>query len=181
MREEKWREIAEYIRDFADSGIRDVIKGVTTDPVTGYEYIFSQIREIFIMAACGACIAFLFEVYEGIYALGRAGRKENPEKARKERNGGSTGRQRKKRRKLKISERTVRILLDFLFCAAAALIAARFWYISSCGRISFHEAAALVVGIFAGRSVFLFKNSKPVRALAVVYVIMLITAYIVIA
>ena len=90
MREEKWREIAEYIRDFADSGIRDVIKGVTTDPVTGYEYIFSQIREIFIMAVCGACIAFLFEVYEGIYAMGRAGRKENPEKARKERNGGST-------------------------------------------------------------------------------------------
>ena len=43
------------------------------------------------------------------------------------------------------------------------------------------EAAALIAGLLIGRSVFLFKNSKSVRALAVVYVIMLIIAYIVIS
>lgn len=158
MKEEKWEAIIGQIREFADSGVSGIIHGVTTDPVTGNEYIFSQIREILIMAVCGACIAFLFEVYEGIYAMaGKAG---------------------DKKRKWKVKKKTIRILLDFLFCAAAALIAARFWYISSCGRISIHEAAAMIGGIFAGRSVFLFKNSKPVRALAAVYVIMLITAYI---
>ena len=126
MNADRWGQLTDSIRDFLDSGIRRILGGVTVDPITGYEYIFSQIREIFIMAVCGAC-------------------------------------------------------MDFLFCVAAALIAARFWYISSCGRISFHEAAALIAGLLIGRSVFLFKNSKPVRALAVVYVIMLIIAYIVIS
>ena len=74
MKEEKWEAIIGQIREFADSGVSGIIHGVTTDPVTGNEYIFSQIEEILIMAVCGACIAFLFEVYEGIYAMAMAGK-----------------------------------------------------------------------------------------------------------
>ena len=63
----------------------------------------------------------------------------------------------------------------------AAMIAARFWYISSYGRISFHETVSLIAGILLGRSVFFFKKSKRIRAATAVYVIMLITAYILIS
>ena len=156
MNADRWGQLTDSVRDFLDSGIRRILGGVTVDPITGYEYIFSQIREIFIMAVCGACIAFFFEVYESIYTMSSGGRK--PRSAGGAESGGPEKHRKKK-----------------------GLIAARFWYISSCGRISFHEAAALIAGLLIGRSVFLFKNSKPVRALAVVYVIMLIIAYIVIS
>ena len=147
MNSEKIRELFEILHDFLDSGIRNILGETSVDPVTGYDYIVSQLREMFIMAVCGACIAFLFEVYEGVL--------------------------------LNSDRRSIiRDILDLLFCVMAALIAARFWYVSSCGRISFHEAAALLAGILLGRLVFVFKNSKPVRTLAAVYVIMLITAYI---
>ena len=149
MNSERIRELLETLHDFLDSGIRNLLGETSVDPVTGYAYIISQMREMFIMAVCGACIAFLFEVYEGVLSGA-------------ERRG------------------IMREILDLLFCIMAALIAARFWYISSCGRISFHEAAAMLLGILLGRLVFVFKNSKLVRTLAAVYVIMLITAYIVI-
>lgn len=149
MNSERIRELLETLHDFLDSGIRNLLGETSVDPVTGYAYIISQMREMFIMAVCGACIAFLFEVYEGVLSGA-------------ERRG------------------IMREILDLLFCIMAALIAARFWYISSCGRISFHEAAAMLLGILLGRLVFVFKNSKSVRTLAAVYVIMLITAYIVI-
>lgn len=149
MNSESIRGLLETLHDFLDSGIRNLLGETSVDPVTGYAYIVSQLREMFIMAVCGACIAFLFEVYEGVLSGA-------------ERRG------------------IMREILDLLFCIMAALIAARFWYISSCGRISFHEAAAMLLGILLGRLVFVFKNSKPVRTLAAVYVIMLITAYIVI-
>ena len=174
MNADRWGQLTDSVRDFLDSDIRRILGGVTVDPITGYEYIFSQIREIFIMAVCGACIAFFFEVYESIYTMSSGGRK--PRSAGGAESGGP-----EKHRKKKGFKGAPRVVLDFLFCVAAALIAARFWYISSCGRISFHEVAALIAGLLIGRSVFLFKNSKPVRALAVDYVIMLIIAYIVIS
>lgn len=75
MNADRWGQLTDSIRDFLDSGIRRILGGVTVDPITGYEYIFSQIREIFIMAVCGACIAFFFEVYESIYTMSSGGRK----------------------------------------------------------------------------------------------------------
>ena len=147
MNSEKIRELLEILHDFLDSGMRSILGETSVDPVTGYDYIVSQLREMFIMAVCGACIAFLFEVYEGVLL-----------------NADRRG--------------IIRDILDLLFCVMAALVAARFWYVSSCGRISFHEAAAMFAGILLGRLVFVFKNSKRVRTLAAVYVIMLITAYI---
>ena len=152
MNADRWGQLTDSVRDFLDSGIRRILGGVTVDPITGYEYIFSQIREIFIMAVCGACIAFFFEVYESIYTMSSGGRK--PRSAGGAESGGP-----EKHRKKKGFKGAPRVVLDFLFCVAAALIA----------------------GLLIGRSVFLFKNSKPVRALAVVYVIMLIIAYIVIS
>ena len=152
MNADRWGQLTDSVRDFLDSGIRRILGGVTVDPITGYEYIFSQIREIFIMAVCGACIAFFFEVYESIYTMSSGGRK--PRSAGGAESGGP-----EKHRKKKGFKGAPRAVLDFLFCVAAALIA----------------------GLLIGRSVFLFKNSKPVRALAVVYVIMLIIAYIVIS
>ena len=56
MNADRWGQLTDSVRDFLDSGIRRILGGVTVDPITGYEYIFSQIREIFIMAVCGACI-----------------------------------------------------------------------------------------------------------------------------
>ena len=75
MNADRWGQLTDSVRDFLDSGIRRILGGVTVDPITGYEYIFSQIREIFIMAVCGACIAFFFEVYESIYTMSSGGRK----------------------------------------------------------------------------------------------------------
>lgn len=149
MSSEKISWLLEMVHDFLDSGIGHILGNTSVEPVTGYAYIVSQLREMFIMVVCGACIAFLFEVYESI--LSDTGKR------------GAIG-----------------VVLDLLFCVMSALVAARFWYVSSCGRISFHEAAAMLAGILLGRLVFAFKNSKPVRTLAAVYVIMLITAYIVI-
>lgn len=162
MNPEKLRDLAEKFREFADTGIRDILGEPAVGPVTGYAHIISQLREMFIMAVCGAGIAFFFEVYESMLRL-------PAERA------GDDGKKRK------LSPGILQAVFDFLFCIMAALVAARFWYISSCGRISFHETAALAAGIFAGKAVFLFKNSEHGRALAAVYVIMLIVAYIIVA
>ena len=47
MNADRWGQLTDSVRDFLDSGIRRILGGVTVDPITGYEYIFSQIREIF--------------------------------------------------------------------------------------------------------------------------------------
>ena len=116
MNADRWGQLTDSVRDFLDSGIRRILGGVTVDPITGYEYIFSQIREIFIMAVCGACIAFFFEVYESIYTMSSGGRK--PRSAGGAESGGP-----EKHRKKKGFKGAPRVVLDFLFCVAAALIA----------------------------------------------------------
>ena len=149
---EKIGPVAEKIRDLLLSVSEDLIGKAPTGLIYGYDRIFLQLREIFIMAVCGACIAFFFEVYESLVP-----------------DGGSRRR------------RWMKGVFDLIFCLMSAMIAARFWYISSYGRISFHETISLIAGILLGRSVFFFKKSKRIRAAAVVYVIMLITAYILIS
>ncbi len=153
---EKFSLITDRVRDFLLSGAGGFLQEAPSEPLYGYEGILLQLREIFIMAVCGACIAFFFEVYESMMPPGAP-------------DGRSRGRQR------------IKAVFDLLFCLTAAVMAARFWYISSYGRISFHETAALAAGILLGRYVFFFKNSERIRAAAAVYVIMLITAYILIS
>lgn len=155
------------IRASAESWIGHLIEKAPVQSLSGYDHIVLQLREMFIMAVCGACIAFLFEVYESILPPGAT----IPLHAVL--SSGADG-ARRRRERVKIA------VFDFLFCIMSAMIAARFWYVSSYGRISFHEAAALSAGILLGRAVFAFKNSKHLRAMAVVYVIMLITAYIIV-
>lgn len=58
MNSEKVRELLETFHDFFDSGIRSILGETSVDPVTGYAYIVSQLREMFIMAVCGACHCF---------------------------------------------------------------------------------------------------------------------------
>lgn len=149
---EKFGLMAEKVREFFLSAFEDLIGEAPSGLIYGYDRIFLQLREIFIMAVCGACIAFFFEVYDSLIPY-----------------GDSRGR------------RWLKGVFDLLFCLMAAMIAARFWYISSYGRISFHETVSLIAGILLGRSVFFFKKSKRIRAAAAVYVIMLITAYILIS
>ena len=158
------------IRASAESWIGHLIEKAPVQSLSGYDHIVLQLREMFIMAVCGACIAFLFEVYESILPPGAT---ISPHAVL------SPGADRVKRRR----ERVKIAVFDFLFCIMSAMIAARFWYVSSYGRISFHEAVFPILypaGILLGRAVFAFKNSKHLRAMAVVYVIMLITAYIIV-
>lgn len=154
MNADRWGQLTDSIRDFLDSGIRRILGGVTVDPITGYEYIFSQIREIFIMAVCGACIAFFFEVYESIYTMSSGGRK--PRSAGGAESGGP-----EKHRKKKGFKGAPESRPGFFILRGSGFDRSSFWYISSCGRISFHEAAALIAGLLIGRSVFLFKNRNP--------------------
>ncbi len=131
-------------------GINEVLGTPGTEPVTGLGYIAVQVREVFMMFACGACVAFLYRVYDGVL-------KRSNERGR------------------------IIILTDILFCLAAGVLILQFWYGSSYGRLSVHEGAGLAAGIWLGAKAFRFGKSKRVHTIAFVYVIMLVTAYILIS
>ncbi len=148
----------------------------TTAPLTGMDYIYNQLREILIMAACGACIAFLFEIYDiGLRKLIPKLRsrklKEDPENPDTQRHGTN---------KTRLANSYIIRLSDVIFCILAGFLILQFWYGSSYCSTSVHEGLALIAGVLAGRRVFNFRNSKQMHTIALVYVIILITAYIMI-
>lgn len=55
----------QYLKYFFDD-IADKLTGKPTlDLLTGADFMMQQLREMLIMAACGACIAFMFQTYNG--------------------------------------------------------------------------------------------------------------------
>ena len=178
-------------------GINEVIGVPTTDPLTGLDYIYNQMREIFIMFACGACVAFLYSVYDGCVnrtkesrrlraqikaeALVEAGENEWLEDEFSDEDDEES--KPKKFFKPHIPKgffSAAYILADILFCLAAGVLILQFWYGSSYGRLSFHEFGGLFVGIWLGLKVFGFRKSKRIHTLAFVYVIILVISYILI-
>ena len=150
------------LRYLLTHGVDSILGGPTTDPLTGLDYIYNQLREILVMAACGACIAFLYEIYDmSLQKLMPAIRPKLP---------------------ARLANNTVVVrTADILFCLVAGFIVLQFWYGSSYCTVSLHEGLALMAGIISGRRVFRFRNSKHMHTIALVYVIMLVTAYIIIA
>lgn len=178
-------------------GINEVIGVPTTDPLTGLDYIYNQMREIFIMFACGACVAFLYSVYEGCISRTRESRRlrarlkaaalaeaEEAEGFDDEFSDEEDGdRKPKKSFQPHIPKgffSAAYIFADILFCLTAGILILQFWYGSSYGRLSFHEFGGLFVGIWLGLKVFGFRKSKRMHTLAFVYVIILVISYILI-
>ena len=151
-----------HLRYMLTHGVDSVLGGPTVEPLTGLDYIYTQLREILVMAACGACIAFLYEIYDaGLQKLMPALRPKLPGK---------------------LATNTVVVrTADIIFCLFAGFLVLQFWYGSSYCTVSLHEGLGLMSGIIAGRRVFRFRNSKHMHTIALVYVIMLVTAYIIIA
>lgn len=138
--------------------MNEILGSPTTAPLTGLTYIGAQLREILIMFSCGACIAFLFQIYD--VALHKL-KPSLPDR-------------------LAASTLTVRIA-DIFFCICAGFIMMQFWYGSSYCNPSVHESLSLVGGILLGRKVFNLRKSKHMHTIASIYVILLVIAYIIIA
>lgn len=167
----------------------------TTAPLTGMDYIYNQIREMIIMAACGACLAFLYEIYDvGIKKIIRRGRSalQNRSDTRlgaikfDDDDDEESIRELSVPRTEQIFDRLINTsalirITDIIFCIIAGFMILQFWYSSSYCSASLHEGAALLAGAVTGRKVFQFRKSKHLHTIALVYVIMLLMAYIIIA
>lgn len=167
----------------------------TTAPLTGLDYIYNQLREILIMAACGACLAFLYEIYDvGMVKVLRRGRSilQSRSDRRLRFIGNDDENYDELIRELSVprAERIIGRLIntsaliritDIIFCLVAGFIILQFWYGSSFCSASVHEGLALIAGTVLGRKVFNLRNSKHLHTIALVYVIMLLIAYIIIA
>ncbi len=153
-------EAAALIVSFMKYFFTDVVDRLTgepvPDPLTGADFMGQQIREILIMAACGACVAFMFQSYNGCVD--------------RHINVDST-----------LLVRRALVFTDIIFCIIAGIIIAEFWFKSSYGRLSVHEACGLAAGLAAGMRTFAFGKSKRKHTIAVIYVILIITAYFVIS
>jgi hypothetical protein len=147
------RKVIRYLNSLLTGGVDSLIGRPTVDTLTGLDFITEQLRELLIMAACGACIAYIFTVYNGFI------KRSFP-----------TG-----RRNLPV------ILLDMIFCIIAGVIISRFWFKSSFGRLSLHEGTAFMFGLFSGIKTFAFVKSKRVHTISVIYVILVVIAYYVIS
>ena len=114
----------------------------TTAPLTGMDYIYNQIREMIIMAACGACLAFLYEIYD--VGMGKVLRRA---KVHLRPPGYEPDEQQEKSLIYKIinSSGLIRIT-DIIFCIIAGFMILQFWYSSSYCSASLHEGAALIAG-----------------------------------
>ncbi len=138
--------------------MNEILGSPTTEPLTGLAYIGAQLREILIMFSCGACIAFLFQIYD--VAFHRL----------------------KPILPGKLAQSTIIVrLADVLFCIGAGFIMMQFWYGSSYCNPSVHEGLSLVGGILLGRKVFGLRKSKHMHTIASIYVILLVIAYIIIS
>lgn len=179
-------------------GINEVLGVPTTDPLTGLDYIYNQMREIFIMFACGACVAFLYSVYDGCInrtrerrrlraqikaeALAKETEAERIDNEFQEEDGEDIKQKKNFKPHLpKVFFHVFYIFTDILFCLTAGVLILQFWYGSSYGRLSFHEFGGLFVGIWLGLKVFGFRKSKRMHTLAFVYVIILVISYILIS
>ena len=131
------------------------------DPLTGFDFMAQQLRETLIMAACGACVAFMFQAYNGCIKRWQAGMAA-----------------RCARRRL---VRGALVILDIIFCIIAGIVIAKFWFKSSYGRLSVHEAFGLLAGLAVGLRTFAVGKSKRRHTISVIYVILIITAYFVIS
>ena len=136
------------MRRFATQGVDSVLGWPPEGPVTGMAFIQDQLRAMVILAACGACIAFLFQVYSG--AVGGLSRR-------------------------------VLVLTDLLFCIGAGILILQFWFRSSYGRLSLHEALGFGAGFLLGMRIFQRGKTKPWHTAAVFYVILMLIACIVIS
>lgn len=144
----------QYLKYFFDD-IADKLTGKPVlDPLTGVDFMMQQLREMLIMAACGACIAFMFQAYNGCV----------------------------KRCSLKrLLVRRALVITDIIFCIIAGVIIAKFWFRSSYGRLSVHEALGTFIGLAVGMRTFAFGKSKRRHTIAVIYVILIMIAYFVIS
>lgn len=147
------RQIIKYIRYLLIYGVDSLLNGPSSEPETGLDFMMCQIREVFIMAACGACAALMFYAYNG-YAVRLKG----------------SGR-----------GRAALVAADIIFCILIGIVIAKFWFRSSYGRLSFHEALGLLGGAAAGMRVFVNGKSKRRHTIAAIYVILILTAYFVIS
>lgn len=136
------------MRRLATQGVDSVLGWPPEGPVTGIAFIQDQLREMVILAACGACIAFLFQVYSG--AVGGLSRR-------------------------------VLVVTDLLFCIGAGILILQFWFRSSYGRLSLHEALGFGAGFLLGMRIFQRGKTKPWHTAAVFYVILMVIACIVIS
>lgn len=143
------KEYARYIfTDWADGFIGEQASA----PLTGTDFIFSQLREMMIMTACGAFAAFMFRIYNGFAVrLGET-----------------------RRGKL------LQAAADILFCIFTGITVMQFWFRSSYGRLSVHEFIGLAAGFAVGMRAFAFGKSKLGHTIATIYVILIITAYFII-
>ena len=167
---------AKSLRRMLTYDLDSVLGTPTTAPLTGMDYIYNQLREILIMAACGACIAFLYEIYD--IGLRKLIPKLQSRKTKADSENPDT--QNHRINKILLANSLIIRLADILFCILAGFLILQFWYGSSYCSASVHEGLALIAGVLLGRRVFNFRNSKHMHTIALVYVIMLITAYIII-
>lgn len=148
--------IVGYMKYFFTDVVDRLTGKPTPDPLTGIAFMEQQIREILIMAACGACVAFMFQAYNG--CIQRHVKVDTPQWVRR-----------------------ALVFTDIAFCIIAGNIIAGFWFRSSYGRLSIHEACGLIAGLIIGMHTFAFGKSKRKHTIAVIYVILIITAYFVIS
>ncbi len=143
-----------YVRYFFSDVVDRLTGDPTPDPLTGMDFMLQQLRETLIMAACGACVAFMFQAYDGCL---------------------------KRLDKNSSFVRRALVLMDIAFCIIAGVVIVRFWFRSSYGRLSVHEACGMMAGLAAGMRTFAFGKSKRRHTIAVIYVILIITAYFIIS
>lgn len=196
--------LAEYMQYIFGDVVDRLAGEPTTEPLTGVGFMAQQIREMLIMASCGACVAFMFQAYNGCIkrsldvSSGRdarhiadsaaeeyadhascAGEAENAGK------GAHRGLGRTLsavlRRAAPLFVRGALVTLDIIFCIIAGVVIARFWFRSSYGRLSVHEAFGMIVGLAVGMRTFALGKSKRRHTIAVIYVILITTAYFLIS
>lgn len=147
------RQIFKYVKYLLTSGVDSLINEPYAETETGLAFMAGQLRELLIMAACGACAALMFYVYDG-YARRLTG----------------SGKM-----------RTVQFIADIIFCIFLGIVIAEFWFKSSYGRLSFHESLGFICGAAVGIRTFAVGKSKRRHTIAAIYVILIITAYFVIS
>lgn len=189
--------LAEYMQYIFGDVVDRLAGEPTTEPLTGVGFMAQQIREMLIMASCGACVAFMFQAYNGCIkrsldvSSGRDARHIADSAAEEyadhascvgEAENAGKGAHRGLGRTLSVVlRRAALVTLDIIFCIIAGVVIARFWFRSSYGRLSVHEAFGMIVGLAVGMRTFALGKSKRRHTIAVIYVILITTAYFLIS